>query len=107
MFQQLEIPVLGIVENMSFFVGDDGKSYDIFGRGGAEHMAQRLGLPFLGAVPITMALRENSDAGDPPANFESAGPALRAALESLAERVEQEAAMAELRRGAAPSLTVS
>ena len=64
MFQQLGIEVLGVVENMSWFVGDDGKEYDIFGRGGAQRMAQRLGVPFLGAVPITMALRENSDNGN-------------------------------------------
>jgi ATP-binding protein involved in chromosome partitioning len=43
MFQQLDVEVLGIVENMSYFIGDDGKEYDIFGRGGAEQMAQRLG----------------------------------------------------------------
>ncbi len=69
MFQQLQIDVLGVVENMSYFIGDDGKEYDIFGRGGAEKMAQEMGVPFLGAVPITMALRANSDAGDPTANF--------------------------------------
>jgi hypothetical protein len=55
MFQQLGVEVLGVVENMSYFIGDDGKEYDIFGRGGAEQMAQRLGLPFLGAIPINMA----------------------------------------------------
>ena len=71
MFQQLGIEVLGIVENMSYFIGDDGKEYDIFGRGGAEMMAQQMGVPFLGAVPINMALRHNSDAGDPTANFDS------------------------------------
>src|SRR5690606_18243727 len=48
MFQQLNVDVLGVVENMSFFIGDDGKEYDIFGRGGAEAMAQRLNLPYLG-----------------------------------------------------------
>lgn len=69
MFQQLEIEVLGLVENMSYFIGDDGKTYDIFGRGGAEMMAQQLGLPFLGTVPINMALRRNSDGGDAVANF--------------------------------------
>src|SRR5690606_28125125 len=67
MFQQLGVEVLGVVENMSFFIGDDGKEYDIFGRGGAEVMAQRLNIPFLGAIPINMSLRANSDAGDPSA----------------------------------------
>ncbi len=70
MFQQLDIDVLGIVENMSYFIGDDGKEYDIFGRGGAQQMAQQMGVPFLGSVPINMALRANSDSGTPLGNFE-------------------------------------
>lgn len=69
MFQQLHIEVLGVVENMSYFIGDDGKEYDIFGRGGAQVMAQEMGVPFLGAIPINMALRANSDLGNPTANF--------------------------------------
>jgi ATP-binding protein involved in chromosome partitioning len=69
MFEQLGVEVLGVVENMSYFIGDDGKEYDIFGKGGAELMAQQMGVPFLGAVPINMALRRNSDAGDPTSNF--------------------------------------
>ncbi|MFA9479083.1 Mrp/NBP35 family ATP-binding protein [Phycisphaerales bacterium AB-hyl4] len=69
MFQQLGIHVLGVVENMSYFIGDDGKEYDIFGRGGAKRMAEQLAVPFLGMVPINMRLRENCDTGDPTANF--------------------------------------
>jgi ATP-binding protein involved in chromosome partitioning len=55
---------------MSYFVGDDGREYDLFGRGGAEIMAQTMGLPFLGSVPIVTALRTNSDAGTPLRNWE-------------------------------------
>lgn len=73
MFQQLNINVLGITENMSYFIGDDGKEYDIFGRGGAEMMAQRLNLPFLGSVPISMAMREHGDVGTPLKNFADDG----------------------------------
>ena len=69
MFEQLGVDMLGIIENMSYFIGDDGKEYDIFGRGGAEMMAQEMGLPFLGTLPINMAIRRNGDAGDPTANF--------------------------------------
>ena len=69
MFQQLGIPVLGIVENMSYFIGDDGREYDIFGRGGAETMSQRMGVPFLGRVPINTRLCASSDRGDPTSNF--------------------------------------
>jgi ATP-binding protein involved in chromosome partitioning len=97
MFQQLGIEVLGVVENMSYFVGDDGKEYDIFGKGGAEKMAGRLGVPFLGAVPITTALRENSDRGDPSANFRRG--ALADALETMVENVEKQAALASVRQG--------
>jgi ATP-binding protein involved in chromosome partitioning len=97
MFQQLGIEVLGVVENMSYFVGDDGKEYDIFGKGGAEKMAARLGLPFLGAVPITTALRENSDRGDPSANFRRGS--LANALETVVENVEKQAALASIRQG--------
>ncbi|QDU33944.1 Septum site-determining protein MinD [Poriferisphaera corsica] len=70
MFEQLDINILGVVENMSYFIGNDGVEYDIFGRGGAEMMAQENGVPFLGSIPINMGLRKNSDAGDPTANFE-------------------------------------
>lgn len=106
MFQQLGIPVLGVVENMSYFVCSHGTEYDIFGRGGAEHMAQRLGVPFLGSVPITPALRENSDRGDPTANF-TAGGALRDSLESLARNLLAQISLEEMRKGQArPTLTI-
>ncbi len=98
MFQQLNVPVLGVVENMSFFVGDDGKEYDLFGRGGAEMMAQRLNLPFLGSVPITMALRVNSDEGSPSRNFEGGG-ALALAFEKMVTNVEGQVSLAALRQG--------
>jgi ATP-binding protein involved in chromosome partitioning len=66
MFQRVDVPVLGIVENMSYFVCPHcGERTDIFGHGGAEHEAARIGVPFLGAVPLTMRIRELSDAGTP------------------------------------------
>ncbi len=102
MFQQLKVDILGVVENMSYFVGDDAKVYDIFGRGGAQQMAQRMNLPFLGQIPITMRLRENSDAGDPGANFEAGdGPdgVLARALQELVTNVEKQVALADLRQG--------
>jgi ATP-binding protein involved in chromosome partitioning len=106
MFQQLGIEVLGVVENMSYFVGDDGKEYDIFGKGGAQRMAQNLNLPFLGAIPITMALRENSDRGEPAANFKGDTP-LKRALEAMVENIEKQAAVAAIRQGASrPELKI-
>lgn len=111
MFQQLGVEVLGIVENMSFFVGDDGREYDLFGRGGAQTMAQRLGLPFLGAVPINMALRERSDSGEPSANFTDRSERnlpLAEALERLTVNLEGQVALASLRTGrTTPTLTIS
>lgn len=111
MFQQLHIDVLGVVENMSVFIGDDGKAYDIFGSGGAQMMAQRLGVPFLGAVPINMALRERSDSGDPTSNFTDTSPRnapLARAFEQLVTNVENQAALASIRTGAkAPTLSIS
>jgi ATP-binding protein involved in chromosome partitioning len=66
MFKKVDVPLLGLVENMSYFVCPDcGSSHDIFGRGGAEKEAARLGIPFVGAVPLHMDIRETSDAGTP------------------------------------------
>ena len=66
MFRKVEVPVLGIVENMSYFIAPDtGNRYDIFGHGGARKEAERIGVPFLGEVPLTMGIRETSDAGTP------------------------------------------
>ncbi len=66
MFRKVDVPLLGIVENMSYFVAPDtGKRYDIFGHGGAKKEAERLGVTFLGEVPLEMGIRESSDAGAP------------------------------------------
>ena len=66
MFRKVDVPLLGVVENMSYFLAPDtGRRYDIFGHGGARAEAERLGVPFLGEVPIEMAIRETSDAGAP------------------------------------------
>jgi ATP-binding protein involved in chromosome partitioning len=66
MFKKVDVPVLGIVENMSYFLCPDcGSRHDIFGHGGARADAERLGVPFLGEVPLAMKIRETSDAGTP------------------------------------------
>jgi ATP-binding protein involved in chromosome partitioning len=66
MFRRVNVPVLGIVENMSTFICPHcGTRSDIFGHGGARHEAERLGVPFLGEVPLDIAIREKSDAGQP------------------------------------------
>lgn len=66
MFKRVDVPVLGIVENMSYFLCPDcGGRHDIFGHGGARAEAERLSVPFLGEIPLTMKIRETSDAGTP------------------------------------------
>ena len=75
MFRKVNVPVLGIVENMSYFQCPEcGTRSDIFGHGGARHEAERLGVPFLGEIPLHMAIRANSDAGTPVVESEPDGP---------------------------------
>ena len=75
MFQKVEVPVLGIVENMAYFVCPNcGTHHDIFGHGGAAEEARRIGVPVLGEVPLEMRIRETSDAGLPVVATEPNGP---------------------------------
>ena len=107
MFQQLGVGVLGVVENMSYFIGDDGKTYDIFGRGGAELMAQAMNVPFLGAVPINMALRANSDAGTPLANWDT-GDELAGQLDGVCRNLASQVSIAAMSgQLVQPTLSVS
>jgi len=111
MFDSLNIDVLGVVENMSYFIADDEKEYDIFGRGGAEIMAKNLGHPFLGAIPINMALRENCDTGKPIANFNArtaGGTQLPKALTNLVDQLESQVDIVnEKSKLSKPTLTVT
>ncbi|MDG3041255.1 Mrp/NBP35 family ATP-binding protein [Roseicyclus marinus] len=75
MFRKVDVPILGIVENMAHFICPDcGGSHAIFGQGGAEAEAARLSVPFLGAIPLTMDLRAASDAGQPITARDPDGP---------------------------------
>jgi ATP-binding protein involved in chromosome partitioning len=66
MFEKVNVPVLGLIENMSYFISPDtGKRYDIFGSGGGEREAKRLRVPLLGQIPIDIATRESGDRGMP------------------------------------------
>ena len=66
MFEKVNVPVLGLIENMSYFISpSDGKRYDIFGAGGGEREAKRLRVPLLGQIPIDIATRESGDRGMP------------------------------------------
>jgi ATP-binding protein involved in chromosome partitioning len=75
MFKKVNVPVLGIVENMSYFQCPHcGTRSDIFGHGGARQEAERLGVPFLGEIPLHMSIRATSDAGNPVVVSEPDGP---------------------------------
>ncbi len=105
MFQQLGVEVLGVVENMSYFLGDDGRAYDLFGRGGAEVMAQTMGLPFLGSLPVHTELRVNCDRGTPQANWEV--PALADSLDRFVKNVASQVSIAAFgSRFVQPTLSV-
>jgi ATP-binding protein involved in chromosome partitioning len=79
MLRKVDVPLLGLVENMSYFIAPDtGTRYDIFGTGGAEAAASGLDMPFLGAVPLVMSIREGSDAGAPPVKAHPDGPEAQA-----------------------------
>jgi ATP-binding protein involved in chromosome partitioning len=66
MFRSLNVTALGLVENMSYFICPDcGHEHHIFSHGGAERAAEKLGVPYLGAIPLEMAIREDSDRGTP------------------------------------------
>jgi len=87
MFDRLQVPVFGIVENMSYFVAPDtGKVYEIFGHGGAAQAAEDLGLEFLGEVPLDQATREASDTGMPVTERSPDSPAAQAFM-ALAEKI--------------------
>jgi ATP-binding protein involved in chromosome partitioning len=105
MFKQLNAPVLGLIENMSYFIAPDGSEHDIFGRGGTEKAAQRLGLPYLGSIPMFTELRVNSDHGKPEWNF-TTNPRLRDALQSMVRNLAGEISKRNM-QPAGPELTIS
>jgi len=90
MFQKLNVPVLGIIENMSYYACPHcGHREEIFGHGGAREAARRLGLPFLGEIPLDPVIRAQSDAGKPVALEDKSvnGKAFQEAARALAEQV--------------------
>jgi ATP-binding protein involved in chromosome partitioning len=99
MFRRTEVPVLGIVENMSYFICPNcGHQSDIFGHGGAEAEAARIGVPFLGAVPLNIEVREKSDAGTPvvvSSPDSEVAKIYRQIAERVIERLQEERAMVE------------
>ena len=87
MFDQVNIDVRGVIENMSWFTGDDDTRYYLFGAGGGADLAERLGVEMIGQVPMTIALREGSDQGRPVVALDPSDPASQAFVE-MAEWIE-------------------
>ncbi len=88
MFRKIEVPVLGIVENMSYFVcPESDKKYDIFGHGGGAAVAKQFDLPLLGEIPIDPAIRKGGDEGTPAVEVE--GSSARESFLALARKVEE------------------
>src|SRR5262249_2888913 len=105
MFRKTEVPVLGIVENMSTFVCPNcGHESHIFGHGGARQTAAELGTDFLGEIPLVPSIRETSDAGTPIVAKDPSGAEARAFL-ALAERVAQKLSVIGDKR-AAPKIVI-
>src|ERR1051325_11361737 len=103
MFRKTEVPVLGLVENMSMFTCPDcGSSHAIFGHGGAREIAEKLGAPFLGEIPLVPRIRETSDAGTPVSVSAADGPEAQAFLD-LAKKV---AAALETASRPAPKIVI-
>jgi ATP-binding protein involved in chromosome partitioning len=105
MYKKLNIPTLGIIENMSYFTCPNcAHEADIFGHGGGERMAEELGVPFLGRIPIYQPIREGGDRGVPLVVAEPESPAARAFV-AAAERTAAQVSIASYHRPTIP-LTV-
>jgi ATP-binding protein involved in chromosome partitioning len=102
MYQKLNIPTLGVIENMSHFVCPHcSHEADIFGHGGGEKMADDMSVPFLGRIPIYQPIREGGDKGVPLVMSEPDAPAARAFM-ACAERVAAEISIASYKRAPSP-----
>jgi ATP-binding protein involved in chromosome partitioning len=100
MFEAVAVPVLGVIENMSYFIAPDtGTRYNIFGTGGGKQLSNEYNLPYLGEIPLGMEVREGGDAGVPVVVSNPASPqakAFRAIAEEVARQVSIEALKPEL-----------
>ena len=89
MFEKVNVPVLGLIENMSYFVSpSDQKRYDIFGSGGGEREAKRLRVPLLGQIPIDIATREAGDRGEPIVSQDRQSP-VTVEFKKVAQRIRE------------------
>jgi ATP-binding protein involved in chromosome partitioning len=97
MFRQLNVPVLGVIENMSYLKLPDGTQVDIFGSGGGEQLALETGVPYIGAIPIDPAVREGGDEGVPIV-VSQPGNAVSKAMKLVAEDLAAKVSVAALKQ---------
>lgn len=107
MYQQLKVDVLGIIENMSYFIAPDtGKEYDLFGKGGAERAARELRVPFLGSIPINVAVRIAGDRGTPADVFAPGQQGLDRAVTTVVENLAAQVSVRAMHKPAPVQLTI-
>jgi ATP-binding protein involved in chromosome partitioning len=87
MAKKINLPLRGVIENMSWFTGDDGKRYELFGAGGGAALSEDLGIPLLAQVPLVPALREGGDIGVPVVAADPDGEAAQA-FATLAKEID-------------------
>ena len=106
MFKQLNVPILGVVENMSYFIAPDtGNRYDIFGHGGGADMAKEVEVDFLGEIPLEPQVRIGGDEGQPIVIRDPASPAAQA-IRAITRRVETTVANRNLAESSGPKLSI-
>ena len=97
MFRQLDVPIFGVVENMSYLELPDGSRMDIFGQGGGERLAEEAGVPFIGSIPMDPAVRAGGDSGKPVVITQPDSPVARA-LEAVAADVAAKVSVAAIKQ---------
>ncbi len=105
MFQQLNIPILGVVENMSYLELPDGTRMDVFGEGGGKKMAEDSQVAFLGAIPMDPQVRIGGDNGAPVVVSQPDTAAAKA-LRSIAEQLAAQLSVQAIKNQAAPKIEI-
>jgi ATP-binding protein involved in chromosome partitioning len=106
MFQRVNIPTLGVIENMSYYALPDGSRDYIFGKGGGEKIAREMNAPFLGETPLNISIRQGGDEGLPVALNDRAPMQQRVMME-LAEKLVAEIRRQSARGSLAPTVQIS
>ena len=104
MFRSMEVPILGVIENMSYLELPDGQTLDVFGQGGGESLAKNSGVPFLGAIPMDPAVREGGDQGHPIVLSQPTG-AVSLAFKQILDRILEQLEVGQ--ETSAPNIEIS